>query len=87
MSEANPSVGAELLAAAKRADEWFKWFYEGKKDVFHPTWSRLKRAIAKAERADTNSHAVRKARGAMVRDVDLEAHERDLERRSGCGEV
>ena len=35
--------------------------------------------------ADTNSHAVRKARGAMVPDADLEAHERDLERRSGCG--
>ena len=56
---------AELLKAAKRADEWFKWFYEGKKDVFHPTWNRLKRAIAKAEGADTNSHEVRKARGAM----------------------
>ena len=36
---------------------------------------------------DTNSHAVRKARGAMVPAVDLEAHERDLERQSGCGDV
>jgi len=37
---------------------------------------------------DTNSPEVRKARGAMVIDlpeIDLEAHERDLESRSGCG--
>jgi hypothetical protein len=44
---------AELLEAAKHADEWFKWFFDGQ-SANRPTktWDELKQAIAKCERSE-----------------------------------